>query len=70
MKLLLLDDEGITGFLKKIDDEATAFRKEIAQLVVALDGRVTWNEGWQLSREDRLNLAEAFDKLVSAKNRK
>ena len=59
MRLLLLDDEGIMGYLQQLDNESRAARKEIAEMVIFSDGRIQWNDAWMMSREDRLNLSEA-----------
>lgn len=60
MKLLFLDDEGIAGFLTELEDEGKALRKNIAELVMFLTGRISWTEAWLMSKEDRQNLADAF----------
>jgi hypothetical protein len=66
MRLLLLDDLGISGLLQDLEEEAKAIRKEVSGMVIALDGRVTWSECWNMSREDRFNLAAAYEKFIKS----
>jgi len=60
MRLLVLDDEGIAGHLMQLEDGSKAIRKEISDMIMTLDGCVSWTECWNMSREDRLNILESF----------
>lgn len=44
----------------ELEEEQKAVRREIAQITVVTEGRISWTECWNMSREDRLNIAEAM----------
>jgi len=63
---LLLDDEGISGFLTEIEDEAKAIRSEISQIMMYMEGRIGWTELWLSTREDRQSMVDAYEEYHRA----
>jgi hypothetical protein len=53
----------------ELEKQSEDMREEIAKMVVIMDGIVSWDEVWNMSSEDRLNIIKAYNFMITERNR-